>query len=225
MKTVFITGAGKGIGFETVRVFLNDPTYNIIATSRNIDQLKKIADPRLHLISADLVSDYTYVIDEINAMAGSIDIVINNAALILNKVIVEVSDKDINNVMQTNFSAPYKLIRDLYARLIHGSHIINISSMSGFQGSKKFKGLSLYSASKAALASLSECVAEEWRDKHIYCNCLALGAVDTDMIKVSIPGLQPTVTASQMAEYIYNFALKGHKYFNGQVVPVTLSTL
>lgn len=225
MKTVFITGAGKGIGFEVVKAFLNDPTYNIIATSRNVDRLKDIVDPRLNIITGDLITNYTHIIDEIITKARSIDIIINNAALILNKEIIDVSSDDINNVMQTNFSVPYKLIRDLYPKLIHGSHIINISSMSGFQGSKKFKGLSLYSASKAALASLSECIAEEWRDKHIYCNCLALGAVDTDMIKVSIPGLEPTVTASQMAEYIYNFALKGHIYSNGQVIPVTLSTL
>ena len=224
-KTVCITGAGKGIGFQLVQAFLADPQYQVIATSRNVHELEKIRHPHLVVIQGDLLADYTSIQTKILAATSSVDILINNAALVLNKPMLEVVEEDIQAVMGTNFSAPYRLIRDLEPRFGKGTHIINISSMSGFQGSKKFTGLTLYSASKAALASLSECVAEEWREKEIYCNCLALGAVDTDMIKVSIPGLKPVVTAKEMAAYIYDFALKGHRYYNGQVLPVSLSTL
>lgn len=225
MKTAVITGGGRGIGFALVKAFLSDPEYNVIATSRNVAELKKIIDPRLTVIQGDLNLDYIFIKDQILSSSRSITTLINNAALVLNKPLLEVADTDLINVMETNFHVPYKLIRDLYGRFKEGTHIINVSSMSGFQGSKKFKGLTLYSASKAALASLAECVAEEWKDKSIYCNCLALGAVDTDMIKVSIPSMKPHISADQMAQYIYEFSQKGHHFYNGQVLPVTLSTI
>jgi len=225
MKTVVITGAGRGIGFSLVQSFLSDPDYNVIATSRNIDQLSKIENSRLTIIKGDLNSDYTFIKEQILAACCSISTLLNNAAQILNKPILETSDSDILQVMDTNFNVPYKLIRDLESHFQKGTHIINISSMSGFQGSKKFKGLSLYSASKAALASLAECVAEEWKEKGVCCNCLALGAVDTDMIKISIPGMETRITSNQMAQYIYDFSLKGHQFYNGRVLPVTLSTI
>ncbi len=223
-KTVVITGAGKGIGFELVKTFLADQSFLVIATSRDTGQLRQIANPSLKIVTGDFLTAYPSIVDEIKKAAPSIHILINNAALVLNRSISQVQDKDMDEVMEINFKTPYKLIRDLMPRFHTGSHILNISSMSGFQGSKKFKGLTLYSASKAALASLSECVAEEWKEEQIYCNCLALGAVDTDMIKISIPGLQSAVSAAEMAQYIHQFALVGTKYYNGQVLPVTLST-
>lgn len=225
MKTVVITGAGKGIGFAMVNSFLSDGNYKVIATSRNVERLRSINDPRLTIIHGDLLEDYVHIKEEILKSTENITTLINNAALILNKPLLEVNDSDIREVMEINFSSPYKLIRDLFPRFGRGTHIINISSMSGFQGSKKFNGLTLYSASKAALASLAECVAEEWKEKGIYCNCLALGAVDTDMIKISIPGMETKISADQMAQYIYDFSQKGHQFYNGQVLPVTLSTI
>jgi 3-oxoacyl-[acyl-carrier protein] reductase len=225
MKTVVITGAGKGIGFAMVNTFLADKDYKVIATSRNVERLRSINHPDLTIIHGDLLNDYTYIKDEILKTSGSITTLINNAALILNRELLEVTDSDIKEVMEINFSAPYKLIRDLFPAFHRGTHIINISSMSGFQGSKKFNGLTLYSSSKAALASLAECVAEEWKERGIFCNSLALGAVDTEMIKVSIPGMEPKISAAQMAQYIYEFSQKGHQFYNGQVLPVTLSTI
>jgi NAD(P)-dependent dehydrogenase (short-subunit alcohol dehydrogenase family) len=225
IKTVLITGAGKGIGFETVKAFLNDPLYQVIATSRNTTLLEQINHPCLHIVQGDLIDHYQEVLNQVLEISGHMHIIINNAAAILNKAIVETTNEEIDRVMQTNFTVPYKLIRDVSKILAPGAHIVNISSMSGFQGSKKFKGLSVYSASKAALAALSECVAEEWRDRNIACNCLALGAVDTEMIRISIPGINPEVKAEQMATYICEFAKTGHLLCNGQVLPVTLVTI
>lgn len=222
-KYVLITGAGKGIGLELTKSFLADGNFHVIAVTRNIAQLHTIQTSSLTIVQGDLVIEYESIIQKILDLNISIQVLVNNAAIVLNKSLASVSDEDLALVMETNFTVPYKLIRDLISTYRPGSHIVNISSMSGFQGSKKFEGLSLYSSSKAALACLSECVAVELKDSGVFCNCLALGAVDTDMIKVSIPGLKPGFTAPEMANHIYHFCLTGLLKYNGQVLPITRS--
>jgi NAD(P)-dependent dehydrogenase (short-subunit alcohol dehydrogenase family) len=96
--------------------------------------------------------------------------------------------------------------------------------MAGVQGGKKFPGLSIYSASKAAIHVLTECLAEEYREEGISFNALALGSVQTEMLAEAFPGLKAPLKPSEMAKYIYEFALSGHRYYNGQILPVTVST-
>jgi len=105
-----------------------------------------------------------------------------------------------------------------------GSHILNIGSMGGYMGSIKFPGLAYYSASKAALANLTECLAEELKDTGIRINCLALGSAQTEMLAEAFPGYQSPVSASQMATFITDFAINGSKLFNGKVLPVSVAT-
>lgn len=102
------------------------------------------------------------------------------------------------------------------------AHIINIGSFGGFQGSSKFSGLAAYSSSKAALANLTECLAEEFKNKNISVNCLALGAVETEMFREAFPGNSAPVNAATMAEFIAWFVVNGSKFFNGKILPVTL---
>jgi len=104
------------------------------------------------------------------------------------------------------------------------AHIVNIGSMGGVQGSVKFPGLSVYSASKGALAILTECLAEELKNKHININCLALGAVQTEMFSTAFPGAKAVNSSEQMADFIVDFALKGNNLFNGKILPVSVST-
>ena len=125
-----------------------------------------------------------------------------------------------------NFFSPAKLIRFLYPWLLlsENAHIVNITSMGGFQGSSKFPGLSAYSASKAALGTLTECLAVEFSGKGISVNALALGAVQTEMLSQAFPGYEAPINAHKMAEFIANFALNGHQYFNGKQIPVAFTT-
>jgi NAD(P)-dependent dehydrogenase (short-subunit alcohol dehydrogenase family) len=104
------------------------------------------------------------------------------------------------------------------------SHIVNIGSMGGFQGSAKFAGLSAYSASKAALHNFTECLAEELKERKISVNCLALGSAQTEMLEKAFPGYESPVMAFEMGKYIADFALTGHKFFNGKVLPVAVTT-
>ncbi|HTX88115.1 MAG TPA: SDR family oxidoreductase, partial [Bacteroidales bacterium] len=93
----------------------------------------------------------------------------------------------------------------------------------GVQGSKKFSGLSAYSASKGALAVLTEVLAEELAEREIRVNCLALGSAQTEMFEKAFPGLKAQLSAHQMAQFIADFAVNTGKYFNGKIIPVSVS--
>ena len=96
--------------------------------------------------------------------------------------------------------------------------------MGGIQGSLKFAGLSAYTSSKGALITLTELLAEEYRQSGISFNVLALGAVQTDMLKEAFPKYKAPVNAEEMAQFIGEFSLKGNKYLNGKVFQVSSST-
>lgn len=71
---------------------------------------------------------------------------------------------------------------------------------------------------------MSECLAEEWKDTTVRCNCLCLGAVDTDMLREAFPGYVAPVSVGTMGGYIAAFLLDGHNLLNGKVLPLSLST-
>jgi NAD(P)-dependent dehydrogenase (short-subunit alcohol dehydrogenase family) len=96
--------------------------------------------------------------------------------------------------------------------------------MGGVQGSSKFPGLSAYSSSKGATVILTELLAEEFKKTGPAFNSLALGAVQTEMLEEAFPGYQAPLNAAQMAEYIVDFALNGHQFYNGKVLPISSST-
>jgi NAD(P)-dependent dehydrogenase (short-subunit alcohol dehydrogenase family) len=154
---------------------------------------------------------------------GRVDILINIAGFLVVKDFLVMTNDEARLTMETNFFGPASLIRILKPLMPAGSHIVNISSMGGFQGSAKYKGLSYYSASKAALACLTECLANEFLEYGISVNCLALGAVQTEMFDEAFPGYKAPVDAKQMAEFISGFALIGNKFFNGKILPVAIS--
>lgn len=241
---IIVTGASSGIGYETVKIFSKDSTHNIIAIARSEDKLKSLRsdclsynkDAQVHLFPCDL-SDAGFIISllpYIKKKFTSLDILINNAGLLINKPIEKISDNEMRKVFETNFFSTVTLIQELLPLLSKGnqneqiakkSHIINIGSMGGYQGSDKFPGLSIYSSSKAALANLSECLAVELQEKNIAVNCLALGAVQTEMLSVAFPDFQAPLSASEMAEFIAEFSIRGHQYFNGKVIPVSLAAI
>ncbi len=221
---IVITGAGKGIGLELSKLFVEN-NHTTIAISRNINTLKNIDNPFLRPISFDLTSvDYSDLLEFMSKELGSVDILINNAGLLVNKNFSNLTDTDFDSIFNTNVKAVFKLTQTLLPSFNKNAHIVNISSMGGVQGSSKFPGLSLYSASKGAVSILTECLAEELKEEHISVNALALGAVQTEMLENAFPGFKAPVSANEMAKYIYEFALTGHKYYNGKVLPVSSST-
>jgi NAD(P)-dependent dehydrogenase (short-subunit alcohol dehydrogenase family) len=74
------------------------------------------------------------------------------------------------------------------------------------------------------LSGLTECLAEELNGKNIFVNCLALGSVQTEMLSAAFPGYKAPLKAQEMAEFVCQFALTGHRYFNGKILPVSSTT-
>jgi len=227
---IIVNGGTRGIGKEIVLLLSDDKRNNVLVTGRNKSALKRLSDSSVHDNIKTLSVDLTDLDNHLEAFSKgvsgyfkNIDILINNAGSIIVKDFTDFESSEARILMETNFFGPASVIRAVRPLMKKGSHIVNISSMGGFQGSAKFRGLSYYSASKAALSCLSECLAEEFRKEGIIVNCLALGSVQTEMFLKAFPGYTAPVDAREMAEFIIDFALKGNKFFNGKVLPVAIS--
>jgi 3-oxoacyl-[acyl-carrier protein] reductase len=228
---VIITGASKGIGFELMKQFVNSE-YMVIAVSRNVKTIQAHIHAKGVVNVLPVQADITKKagLDKIyktcNQLGKPVSILVNNAGELILKPFSKINEKEIQSVYQTNVFAPFLLIQKLlpFMGKSKNTHIVNISSMGGFQGSSKFSGLSAYSSSKAALSGLTECLAEELKDQRISVNCLAIGAVQTEMLSKAFPGYKAPLKPKEMAAYIHEFAINGNMYFNGKILPVSSTT-
>jgi NAD(P)-dependent dehydrogenase (short-subunit alcohol dehydrogenase family) len=228
---IVVTGASKGIGLEIVKQFLADGENTVLAVSRSskeLTSLYKHYPDHLITVFGDLNKTATQnrILAKIKGKKVQLDILIHNAGAIVNKPFEKITTIELENVYSTNVFVPFTLTQKLLPVLgkKSRSHIINISSMGGVQGSSKFPGLSAYSSSKSALGGLTECLAEEFKEKNISVNCLALGAVQTEMLGKAFPGYKAPLQPKQMANFIVDFAITGHQYFNGKILPVSSTT-
>ncbi len=231
---IVISGASSGVGFEAVLELIGGDTHKIVALARSEDKLYKLQEIALALNPAcmlyttkfDIVHDdyENDLIPFIKERMGSVDVLINNAGSLINKAFMQLTQLDFVEMLQHNLLGHIKMIQNVVPLMPAKSHILNIGSMGGFQGSSKFPGLSAYSASKAALHSLTESLAFEFAEKQISVNCLALGSAQTEMLEKAFPDYQSPVMAFEMGKYIADFALSGHKFFNGKIIPVAHST-
>ena len=151
------------------------------------------------------------------------DVLINNAGKLINKPFTEISSEDFLEVYKVNVFGVAEITKLMIPFLQKGSHVVTISSIGGIQGSLKFPGLAAYSSAKGAVITLSELLAEEYKEQQIAFNVLALGAVQTEMLEEAFPGYQAPLSAAEMADYIYNFSLTGNKFYNGKVLQVSSS--
>jgi NAD(P)-dependent dehydrogenase (short-subunit alcohol dehydrogenase family) len=225
---IVINGGTRGIGKEVVLCLAQDVNNKILVTGRNVKALKTLSVryKNIHTLVLDLTVFDAQTETFMNAVSGyfkKVDILINIAGLLVAKEFVKIDNDEARLMMETNFFGPASIIRLLKPFMLPGSHILNISSMGGFQGSSKYIGLSYYSASKAALACLTECLATEFSESGIKVNCLALGSVQTEMLEEAFPGYKAPVNAREMGEFISGFALTGHKFFNGKILPVAVN--
>jgi NAD(P)-dependent dehydrogenase (short-subunit alcohol dehydrogenase family) len=220
---VLITGTSRGIGFELTRNYLKNG-HSVIAISRNVSPLEKEfgSNSSCHPIAFDLLSgDFEALAVQVGSMFSSIDVVINNAGQLINKPFGELAPQDLQSSYATNAFAPIYIVQKLSNLFSQDAHIINISSIGGFQGSIKFAGLLAYSSAKAALVCITECMQEEFKESNWSFNCLCLGAVQTEMLEEAFPGYEAPTSAKEMADYIFNFSVNNNGVVKGKVLPLS----
>lgn len=229
---VVVTGASSGVGFELVKKLIsNEEVKLIIGIARRKERLNELAEfalvsdrPKVFIPIAQDICSLSE--ESLTPLLTRVDVLVNNAGMLLSKPFQQLTSEDFRSIYEVNVFAPARLIQMLKPMMGGNdpSHIVNIGSMGGFQGASKFPGLSAYSSSKSAIAGLTECLAEEFKKDNIKVNCLAFGAVQTEMLEKAFPGFQAPVTADQMAAHVAEFALTGHLFYNGKVLPVSAST-
>jgi len=224
-KNIVITGTSRGIGFELAQLFANQG-HQVLALSRNTETINAINHKNIKTLATDLSleKDIQSVANFINENWKKVDVLIHNAGLLVNKPFTDLNNNDFLKVYQVNVFAVANLTRLLIPFLSEGSHVVIVSSMGGIQGSMKFPGLAAYSSAKGAVITLSELLAEEYKEQKIAFNVLALGAVQTEMLEEAFPGYIAPLSAKDMANYIFDFSLNGNKYYNGKVLQVSSST-
>ncbi len=226
-KNILVIGASRGIGAELVLQFAKNENHRIYAFSRNLSamqqkfaELKHVQCIQLDLSDKELKTNFSKSIETIE----SLDILIYNAGFLVHKPFMELTRLEIATSYQINVLSAFEIFQIAIPKLSNNAHIVSISSMGGFQGSVKFAGLSAYSTPKAALVSLTELLAEEFKDSDWAFNCLALGAAQTEMLEAAFPGYLAPISAAEMSEFIADFSLNANRFIKGKVIPVSLST-
>lgn len=225
MEYVIVTGTSRGIGFELSKL-LADDGYKVLALSRNEKPIKNLNHKNIETFSFDVssVADRVKLSDYLKDKKGNVIALINNAGKLINKPFLELTEEEFKSVYDVNVFGVAAMTRLVVPFMNTNGHVLTISSMGGIQGSAKFPGLSAYSSSKGAVLTLTELLAEEFKETGPAFNALALGAVQTEMLEEAFPGYKAPVTALEMAEYIMEFALKGQKLYNGKILQVSSST-
>ncbi|SHM23078.1 SDR family NAD(P)-dependent oxidoreductase [Flavobacterium chilense] len=221
MKNIIVTGTSRGIGYELALQFAN-AGHQVLAISRKIPQAL-LEHQNVTCLSVDL-SDEAALAQVDHFLSSSwkkVDAVVHNAGALLLKPFAETTQADFESIYKVNVFAVANLTRICLPYLQKGSHVVTISSIGGVRGSLKFAGLAAYSSSKGAVITLTELLAEEYKEQGILFNVLALGSVQTEMLNEAFPGYQAPISAEGMATYIYDFTLNGNKYFNGKVLEVS----
>lgn len=225
MKNIIVTGTSRGIGLELVKI-LAARGHRVLSLSRNEKPVADLQLEQVHSLSCDLTQ-------EVNLQAVSqfvaqnwdrVDVVIHNAGAIVNRPFEEISLKDFEKVFQVNVFGVAALTKAVVPFMKKDGHVVTISSMGGVQGSMKFPGLSAYSSSKGAVITLTELLAEEYKESGPSFNVLALGAVQTEMLAEAFPGYEAPVKPDEMAGYIAEFSLTGNRFYNGKLLQVSNST-
>lgn len=235
-KTVLITGASRGIGRETARIFASKGYNLIINYSTEIDEEKykkdlQLEDEKVLFVKAD-ISSY----DEVEKMKEialkkfeKIDVLINNAGITKDNLIIKMSKEDFERVLDVNVTGTFNCMKIIGRHMMKNKKgvIVSVSSVVGIIGNI---GQINYAASKASIIGMTKTLAKELASRNIRCNAVAPGFVETEMTK-SLPEkiveeaknqilMKRFARAEEIARTIYFLGSDDSSYINGQVISV-----
>ena len=186
-KIALVTGASRGIG-QSISMILAQNGAHVVCVSRNVNDVQSVADKITHqkfnasAVSCDISdsNNVTELVKDIIEKHGRIDILINNAGITRDNLLMRMSEDDWNEVVNVNLKAAFTAIKAASRSMIkqRSGRIINISSVVGLIGNA---GQVNYAASKAGLIGMTKSVAREFASRGITANCIAPGYVETQM--------------------------------------------
>ena len=201
--SVLITGGGSGIGAACAAEFLRRGRP-VVVVGRTASRLKTVKGA---LALAGDVGDEAFARRAFAAARkrfGAVDILVNNAALLVKKSFLDTTAAEWDAVMRTNLRGPFLFSREFLRR--PGRAIVNIGSLGGVQGTAKFPGLSAYTVSKYGITGLTAALAVEARPLGVAVFCVAPGAVDTVMLRKAAPGLKAGAVPADIARVVAELA-------------------
>ena len=223
MKTILVSGASSGIGFAICEESKKQG-HNVIGISRNINSQATELGIRSYSVDVTNQNQINELVNNLTSENITIDILINNAGLLIKDKFRDTTDDTFKKVYDVNVFGLANLTRALLPIINTDGQVINISSIGGVNTSKKFPGLSAYASSKGALITLTEVLAEEYRSRPRF-NCLALGSVKTKMLAEAFPGYEAKIMPDEMAKQILDFAFDQNNTRNGEIITLDKGNL
>jgi 3-oxoacyl-[acyl-carrier protein] reductase len=236
-RVALVTGAARGIGRAIalalaepgLTLYLNDVVLGDEAEKTRQEVADKGADARLLQFNVADASAVQAGIDQIVQESGRLDLLVNNAGITRDNLVVRMKEEDWDRVLEINLKGAYNCIRAAAKPMIKqkGGRIINISSVVGVMGNA---GQANYVASKAGLIGLTKAVARELASRNITVNAVAPGFIETEMtaalpekvraeMQAQIP-LNRFGTPEEVAQAVHFLAGDAAAYITGQVLHV-----
>lgn len=222
---VLVTGGGSGIGEACAAEFLRRGRPVVIvgrSSSRLAAAARALAAPDRVMTLAGDAGDEAFARRAFAASRsrfGPIEILVNNAALLVKKSFLDTTAAEWDAVMRTNLRGPFLFSRELLRA--KGKVIVNIGSLGGVQGTLKFPGLAAYTVSKTGLSGLTAALAVEARPLGVSVFCVAPGAVNTQMLRKAAPGLKAGAEPADIARVVADLALSDSpEILSGSIIPL-----
>lgn len=234
-KVALITGASRGIGKAIAKKF-SDNNYNIVinytSDKTNLEELKKeFEGTEVLFVKAD-VSDFAQCEDMIKEAIdkfGKIDVLVNNAGITRDNLLMRMKEEDFESVLNVNLKGTFNVTKNVipYMMKKRSGKIVNIASVVGVSGNA---GQANYAASKAGIIGFTKSIAKELASRNIYANAVAPGFIATDMTDVLSDSVKENInsqipmkrmgTADEVANVVYFLGSEESSYITGQVLNV-----
>lgn len=208
-KVAIVTGGGRGIGRATA-LQLAAEGAQVTICARTLSEIENVADEHqlIRAVNGD-VANRDFVEQLVSGTVeefGRIDVLVNNAAILGRREIVDLDTDLWDQVMNVNLRGVYLLSRAVFKQMMAqdppGGSMVNLGSLSGVRGPEKFPGLAAYNVSKAGLIALSDILAVEGKPHNIRVNAVSPGAVETAMLREAGHGLRALATPEDVARTI-----------------------
>ncbi len=231
-KVALVTGASRGIGRAIALRFaragakvglLARSQADLEAVSNEIYSSSPVvegAERQSLVVTGDITSpeDLSRAHTTINRQFGPLDILVNNAGIVLRETLADTTYEKWREVLAVNLDGTFLSTRTFLSNLIdQRGRIINISSIAGRQGTP---ALTAYCASKHAMVGFTRALAEELRPNQVAVNAICPGSVDTDMLRVGLPGTPPKMTPEDIAETALFLAANAPTALTGSCIDV-----